>query len=100
MAILTIEFFEDGPITTAFGEAVYGSLISSVEDISLSTTVEHVPVPDNALYCTVYSDTACYVEIGSGNQDCGSTRRSTIPAGSGRDFKVKPTDTVSYRTIV
>lgn len=100
MAILTIEFFEDGPITTNSTESVYGWLISSVEDLSLSTTVEHAAVPDNALYCAIYSDTACYVEIGNGNQDCGSTRRSTIPAGARIDFKVKPTDTVSYRTIV
>ena len=100
MALLTIEFFDDGPETTNAPQCVYGTLISSVEDTSLSTTVEHAAVPDNALYCSIYTDTAAYIEIGSGNQDCAAGRRSTIPGtGQRYDFKVKPTDTVSYRSI-
>lgn len=99
MAILTIEYFTDHNPSTRAEQCVYGSLISSVEDTSLTTTPEHSTVPAGALYASIYSDTACYIEIGNGNQDCGSTRRSTLPAGSRLDFSVRPTDTISYRSI-
>ncbi len=99
MPLLVIEFFEDGQETTNAPQCVYGNLISSVEDTSLSTTVEHAAVPDNALYATIYTDTLAYIEIGNGNQDVTSTRRSIIPTGIRYDFKVKPTDTISYRTV-
>lgn len=99
MALLTIEFFEDAPIRTRDGALVYGNLISSAEDTSFNTTVEHVSIPKNALYCMVYSDTAAYIEIGVGNQDVTSSRRSTIPAGAFRDFAVDSGQTISYRSI-
>lgn len=99
MAILTIEFYEDDRNDSVTEANVYGRLISSVEDTSLSTTPENAAVPDNCTYISVYSDTASYIEIGEGNQDCGATRRSIIPAGMIRDFSVRGTDIVSYRSI-
>lgn len=99
MALLTIEFYEDRRALTRDGAMVYGNLISSSEDTSLSTTPEHVTIPKNALYCTVYSDTAAYIEIGVGNQDCGATRRASIPAGIFRDFAVVSGETISYRSV-
>lgn len=99
MAVLVVEFYEDPRMATRDEAAVYGRLLSSVEDTSLSTTVEHVTVPGNACYASVYSDTNCYVEIGPGNQDCGSTRRTYLPSGARYDFAVRNTDTVSYRSV-
>ena len=100
MALLIVEFYEDAPFMASRNESViYGKLISSTEDTSLSTTAEHVSVPDNAQYCAVSTDTACYIEIGSGNQDVASGRRTYIAADQRLDFAVKPTDTVSYRSV-
>ena len=101
MARLTVEFYEDERITTNNSQPAYGRLISSSEDTTLSTTVEHATVPGNAQYVRIVTDTDVYVEIGNGNQDCGSTRRAWIPSSIGMmDFVVRATDTVSYRSVV
>ncbi len=99
MAIISVEFYEDGRLATNYGQPMYGRLISSTEDTSISTTVEHVTAPGNTLYTSVYSDTACYIEIGNGNQDCAAGRRTLLPSGGRLDFACRATDTVSYRTV-
>jgi len=101
MAKLTVEFYEDERLTTNNSQPAYGRLISSSEDTSLSTTVEHVTVPGNSQYARVVTDTDVYVEIGNGNQDCGSTRRTWLPSDiKTMDFVVRGTDTLSYRSVV
>lgn len=100
MALLVVEFYEDGRPATNYGQCVYGRLISSTEDTSLSTTAEHVTVPGNAGYVSIYTDTNAYVEIGSGNQDCAAGHRTYVDSGRRIDFAVRNTDTVSYRSVV
>lgn len=100
MAILIIEWYEDAPQITRSGDVIYGRLISSTEDTSLSTTPENATKPGNATYCSVATDTASYVEIGVGNQDVASGRRQLLLANERRDFSLANVDTVlSYRSV-
>jgi hypothetical protein len=101
MAILVIEYFTDGATLSNVNESIYGELISSTEDTSLTTSVESSVKPGGSTYCSIYTDTACYVEIGPSTQDVTSGRRIFIDAGERRDFSLKVTDThISYRTVV
>jgi hypothetical protein len=102
MALMAIEFYEDGGDKgTEVKPNVHGRLISSVEDTSLTASVEHITIPLNASYYTIYTDTNLYVEAGSGNQDCGSTRRAVVSSSTAyRTFMVNIGETtVSYRSI-
>lgn len=99
MAAIRIEFFEDDRLTTNYGQPMYGRLISCHEDSTMTSTVEHVAAPGNASYIAVDADTDCYIEIGNGSQDCTPSRRSKVTAGVMRDFSVRGTDTISYRTV-
>ena len=99
MAQMTIEFYADTPVGVREGAAIDGKLISSVDVTTASTTVAHAAPVGGASYIVVTSDFAAFIEIGSGNQDCTSTRRAHLLAGSARPFEVKGTDTVSYRSI-
>ena len=99
MSQMTIEFYEDSPVSVRDGSVIEGVLISSTDVTSASTTVAHASVPDNATYAVVVTDFAAFIEIGSGNQDCTSSRRAFIPANSARAFAVKPTDTLTYRSV-
>lgn len=104
MALAIIEFYQ----YTARGETqssphIYGRLISSIEDASLSTTVEHFAIPATADYYTINTDTDLYIEVGAGNQDVTAGRRSWIRASlvGGRTYNVcGGENTVSYRTLV
>ena len=101
MPITTIEFYEDVVGTdTKSAPYIFGMLISSIEDTTLSTVVEHFAIPANAGYYAISTDTGSYFESGTGNQDCGSTRRMVLFSNTKEVHAVNPLEnTVSYRTI-
>lgn len=99
MAQMTIEFYSDSPVSVRDGSAIEGHLISSVDVAAASTTVAHAGPVASATYAVVVTDFAAFIEIGAGNQDCSSTRRAQLAAGAARGFELKPTDTLSYRSI-
>ncbi len=99
MAQMTIEYYENSPTSVTNGSVIEGVLISSTDVTSASTSVAHSAVPDNATYAVVTTDFDAFIEIGNGNQDCTSARRAQIGAGSSRGFAVKPTDTLTYRSV-
>lgn len=100
MALLIIEWYEDAPKLSNSGDKIYGRLLSSTEDTSLSTSADNATKPGNATYCSIATDTASYVEIGVGNQDVASGRRALLLANERRDFALNNADTVvSYRSV-
>lgn len=78
MAQAQIEFYEDNGVKTHVEETAYGRLISSVDASSMTTSVSHAAIPGGCTLIRVVTDTAMFVEIGTGNQDCGATRRSQV----------------------
>lgn len=100
MAQMTIEYYSDSPVSVRNGSVIEGLLISSVDVTSASTTPAHSSAVASATYVVVVTDFDAFIEIGSGNQDCGSSRRAQIPANSIRGFEIKPSETLSYRSIV
>ncbi len=91
-------FYEDHPKISRSGDLIYGRVLSSAVDVSISGTVD-LAIPGNCTYMSVYSDAVVYSLIGNGAQTVTqASKADIIPASTRIDFAVGPTDdNISYK---
>ena len=100
MGTIRVEYYLDETRLSRSGDQIYGRLIGTDEDATTSSTVEHFTVDAVAVYARVIAEEDHFIEIGSGNQDVTSSRRSTVKAGVPFDTSLGIKDTtISYRTV-
>lgn len=92
-----IGYYEDAPTLTITQGLIYGNLVSSFEDATLST-IETTTVPKTALYAVVTVSADAWIEIDFGTADASNTRRQIIKAGVPYPFALGPM-TAAAKTI-
>lgn len=92
-----IGYYEDAPHLTYTGGVIYGNLISSFEDATLST-IETTTIPRHCTFLIITTSADAWIEIDAGTADAATGRRQIIKAGIPYPLAVGPM-TAAAKTI-